>query len=224
MREGQRTGRRGIAPTIRARIFEGSDRFWRPEDFDGLRSPNAVDQTLSDLHAAGELRRVRRGLYWRGPRTAFGVAPPPTRRILEQITGLRSGIGPSGYSAALAVGISTQVPRVETYALPIRTPTGLPDGIRVVSRAARRGRLDAKLRPLEVAWLEIAERWEDHVSDSAEAARLFGAAIDAGTIRADRITAASRTEPPVVKRNIATLLRAAGMATDASQVPLRALS
>ena len=221
MRETQGPPNIGIAPTIRARITKGGDRFWRPEDFDGLGNPNAVDQALSDLHAAGELRRIRRGLYWRGRRTAFGMSRPSNADILEQVTGLTYGIGPSGYSAALALGLSTQVPRDETFALPIRTPTGLPDGMKVVSRAARRGRLDAKLRPQEVAWLEIAGSWRDHVNDPAEAERRFRAAINAESIRPDRIATAARTEPPEVKRTITALLRAAGRAKDADRVPVR---
>ena len=211
----------GIAPTIRARITN-ADGFWRPEDFDELGNPNAVDQALADLHTAGELRRIRRGLYWRGRRTAFGMSRPPNADILEQLTGLTCGIGPSSYSAALALGLSTQVPRDETFALPIRTPTGLPDGIRVVSRAARRGRLDAQLHPPEVAGREIAESWRDHVSDQAEAEDRFRAAIGSGAIRPGQIAAAARTEPPAVRRIIASLLRAADREHDADRVPVRA--
>ncbi|MBK5223536.1 MAG: hypothetical protein JJE52_11815 [Acidimicrobiia bacterium] len=223
MREAQAGSITGIAPTIRARIAY-ADGFWRPEDFDDLGNPNAVDQALADLHTAGGLRRLRRGLYWRGRQTAFGMSRPSNADILEQITGLTHGIGPSGYSAALALGLSTQVPRDETFALPIRTPTGLPDGMKVVSRAARGGRLDAKLRPQEVAWLEIAGSWRDHVSDPAEAERQFRAAINSESIRPERIAAAARTEPPAVRRTITSLLRAAGRARDADRVPVRSVA
>jgi hypothetical protein len=212
----------GIAPTIRAGITKGGDRFWRPEHFDDLGNPNAVDQAFADLHAAGELRRLRRGLYWRGRRTAFGMSRPPALDIIRQITGLTSGIGPSGYSAALALGLSTQVPRNETFAIPMRTPTGLPEGINVVSRSARRGRLDAKLRPQEVAWLEIAEGWHDHVSDPAEAEALFRASIDSGEVRADRLATASGTEPSSVRATVAELLRVVGQQGEASRIRVRA--
>ena len=223
MREAHTASITGVAPSIRARITD-ADGFWRPEDFDDLGNPNAVDQALADLHTAGELRRIRRGLYWRGRRTAFGMSRPSNADILEQITGLTHGIGPSGYSAALALGLSTQVPRDETFALPIRTPTGLPEGMRVVSRSARRGRLEAKLLPQEVAWLEIAGSWRDHVSDQAEAEARFRAAIDSGAIRPDAIAAAAPTEPPAVRRTIAALLRSAGRAHDADRVPVRAVA
>ncbi len=210
MGEKQGSLEAAIAPTVRARINRGGDRFWGPEDFQDLGNPNAVDQTLADLHAGGALRRIRRGLYWRGTHTVFGMAAPSASDIIRKITGLNHGIGPSGYSAALALGLSTQVPRRETFAVPVRMPTGLPDGIKVVSRAARRGRLDAKLRPQEVAWLEIAGSWSDHVSDWAEAEDRFLACIDSGEVRPDRLAAAARTESRSVKETIASLLRAAG--------------
>lgn len=221
MREAQDMPRMGVAPAIRARISKAGDHFWRPEDFAELQNPNAVDQALADLHAAGELRRIRRGLYWRGHRTAFGMSRPSDSDIVKQITGLTYGIGPAGYSAALALGLSTQVPRHETFAVPVRTPTGLPEGIQVVSRAARRGRLDAKLRPAEVAWLEIAERWRDHVTDPAEAEARFRTLIDSEAIRPDRLAAAARTEPPGVRGTIASLLRSAGRESDASRIAFR---
>ncbi len=221
MRATQETPVTGIAPTIRARIVQAGDRFWRPEDFDDLANPNAVDQALADLHTAGQLRRVRRGLYWRGRRTAFGMAPPPAADVVRQITGLTYGIGPAGYSAALAVGLSTQVPRTDTFALPVRAPTGLPGGISVVSRSARRGRIDAKLRPLEVAWLEIAGSWHDHVSDRGEAEARFRALLESGTIRPDRLAVATRTEPAAVRQMIAALLRTAGRTDDASRISIR---
>ncbi len=220
MRKAQAASTTGIAPTIRARIAN-ADGFWRPEDFDDLGNPNAVDQALADLHTSGELRRIRRGLYWRGRRTAFGMSRPSNADILEQITGLTDGIGPSGYSAALALGLSTQVPRDETFALPIRTPTGLPEGMKVVSRSARRGRLEAQLLPQEVAWLEIAGSWRDHVSDQGEAEDRFRATIDSEAIRPDRIAAAARTEPAAIRRTIASLLRSAGRPHDADRVPVR---
>jgi hypothetical protein len=221
MRETQSPPATGTAPNIRARITKAGDHFWRPEDFDDLGNPNAVDQALADLHAAGEIRRIRRGLYWRGRRTTFGISLPSATDTVKQITGLTYGIGPSGYSAALALGLSTQVPRNETFAVPVRTPTGLPEGINVVSRSARRGRLGAELRPREVAWLEIAGSWSDHISDPNEAKDRFIASIDSGEIRPDRIVSATRTEPPAVRKAIAALLRAAGKAEDAGRIPLR---
>ena len=72
-----------VAPEIRKRVFASRDRFWRPEDFDG--SPDAVAQTLSRMTRTGDLRRVRRGLYWCGTPTRLGMAPPPPDRLVGEI-------------------------------------------------------------------------------------------------------------------------------------------
>ena len=140
-----------VAPEVRKRVLASRDCFWRPEDFDG--SPDAVAQTLSRLARVGELRRVRRGLYWRGTTTRLGMAPPPTDRLAGEVADGR-GTGPAEWSAALALGLSTQIPRRETIAVPGRAPRN-PGTIRFVSRAASTKRRDERLRPVEVALLEV---------------------------------------------------------------------
>ena len=72
-----------VAPEVRKRVFHSRDRFWHPEDFHG--SPDAVAQALSRLARSGELRRVRRGLYWRGAPTRLGMAPPPSDRFANEV-------------------------------------------------------------------------------------------------------------------------------------------
>ncbi|HEY6537696.1 MAG TPA: hypothetical protein VI138_01490, partial [Candidatus Dormibacteraeota bacterium] len=108
-----------VAPEVRKRVVGSRDRFWRPEDFDG--SPDAVAQALSRMARSGEVRRVRRGLYWRGAPTRLGMAPPPPGRLADAVVG-GTGSGPAGRSAALALGLSTQVARREAVAVPGRSP------------------------------------------------------------------------------------------------------
>jgi len=130
-----------VAPEIRKRVFASRDRFWRPEDFDG--SPDAVAQTLSRMTRTGDLRRVRRGLYWCGtPTDSHGS--PATDRLVGEIVG-GTGTGPSGWSAALALGFSTQVARREAIAVPGRAPRS-PGPVHYVSRAASTKRRDERLR------------------------------------------------------------------------------
>src|SRR5580700_4321999 len=121
-----------IAAAVREKVASCRDCFWRPSDFNA--SPEAVSKTLSRLAEAGELRRVRRGLYWRGTPTRLGMAPPPPERLAGEVVG-GSGTGPGEWSAALALGLSTQVPRRETIAVPGRAPCD-PGAIHFVSRAA----------------------------------------------------------------------------------------
>jgi hypothetical protein len=211
-----------IATTMRKRILSSRDRFWRPVDFDA--SPDAVAKTLSRLAEAGELRRVRRGLYWRGAATRLGMAPPPTDRFAHEVVG-GPGTGPGGWSAALALGLSTQVPRRETIAVPGRTPRN-PGAIHFVSRAASTKRRDERLRPAEVALFEVLRDWDALVeAPTSDAVSRVGRLADSGAIRVDRLVRASTTEPPRVRERLRDLLGALGRSADATKVlPARSAS
>lgn len=204
-----------IAPEVRRRVLHSRDRFWRPDDFGG--SPAAVAQALSRLVHSGELRRVRRGLYWRGVSTRLGMAPPPPHRFANEVVG-GPGTGPARWSAALMLGLSTQVPRRETIAVPRRAPTSL-GAVRFVSRAASTKRHDERLRPNEVALLEVLRDWDGLVEVSTdEAADRIERLADTGTIRVDRLVRASVTEPPRVRERLRHLLGVIGRSTAADAV------
>ncbi len=204
-----------VAPEVRKRVLPSRDRFWRPEDFDG--SSDAVTQTLSRLVRAGELRRVRRGLYWRGAPTRLGMAPPPPDRLAGEVVG-GPGTGPAGWSAALALGLSTQVPRRETIAVPGRAPRN-PGAVHFVSRAASTKRRDERLRPVEVALLEVLRDWDGLVEvPTDEAVGRIARLADTGVLRLDRLVRASMTEPPRVRERLRRLLGALGRSTSADAV------
>ena len=204
-----------VAPEVRKRVVHSRDRFWRPEDFTG--SPDAVAKALSRLAHVGELRRVRRGLYWRGAPTRLGMAPPPSDRLVHEVIDA-PGTGPAGWSAGLALGLSTQVPRRETIAVPGRPPRD-PGTLKFVSRAASAKRRDERLRPHEVALLEVLRDWDTFVEVPTGAAveRIAGLA-DSGALRLDRIVRASATEPPRVRERLRRLLDAIGRSSDAAAV------
>jgi len=205
-----------LASEIRDKVLHSRNRFWRPEDFEG--SADAVVKTLSRLEAAGELRRVRRGLYWRGMSTPLGMAPPPADRLVRAVVH-EPGTGPASWSAALALGLSTQVPRREVIAVPGRAPQDTR-GVHFVSRSSGTGRRDERLRPAEVAVLEVLRGWEELVETPLpEAVVRIGCLIDAGTVRVDHLVRASRTEPSRVRQRLRRLLVALGREADASRVP-----
>jgi hypothetical protein len=196
-----------VAPEVRKRVLTSRDRFWRPEDFAG--SPDAVAQALSRMARSGEVRRVRRGLYWRGAPTRLGMAPPPPGRLARAVVG-GTGSGPAGWSAALALGLSTQVPRREVVAVPGRSPRS-PGSVHYVSRAASTKRRDERLRPTEVALLEVLRNWDGLVEiPAAEAVARIERLADSGAVRLDRIARASETEPPRVRERLRRLLVALG--------------
>lgn len=204
-----------VASTVRKRVLPSRDRFWRPADFDG--SPDAVIQALSRLARAGELRRVRRGLYWRGAPTRLGMAPPPHGRLAGEVVG-SLGTGPAGWSAALALGLSTQVPRRETIAVPGRAPRN-PGAVHFVSRAASTKRRDERLRSAEVGLLEVLRDWDALVEVPTHVAvNRIAHLIDTDALRLDRLVRASATEPPRVRERLRSLLGALGQSTSAAAV------
>lgn len=105
---------------------------------------------MSRLAAEGEVVRVRKGLYWKGPKTRIGMPLPRPVEVALKVAGV--GSGPAEVSAAHSLGLTTQVPAVEVVAVPGRTPVPVR-GARFVSRSIERRFLG--LRPREVALLEV---------------------------------------------------------------------
>lgn len=90
-----------------------------------------------------------------------------------------TGTGPDGWSAGLALGLSTQVPHHETMAVPGRAPRN-PGSVRFVGRAASVKRRDERLRPIEVALFEVLRDWDVLVEVSFDVAvSLITAAVSA---------------------------------------------
>ena len=137
------------AELVRERIEEAPLRsFIETADLPGSR--RAVECELSRLVAKGEVVRVRRGLYWKGPRTRIGMPLPRGFDVGMAIAG--PGAGPASLSAAAFLGLTTQVPALYTIAVPGRSPVA-PPGVRFVSRSIERRILG--LEPAEVAVLEV---------------------------------------------------------------------
>jgi hypothetical protein len=130
--------------------------FFTRADFSGPDS--AVESALSRLAASGVLLRVRRGLYWKGKATRFGMTYPTPLQVALHVGG--QGSGPAGVAAAHMLGLTTQVPSTTEVAVPGRVPEPL-DGVRF--RARSYGRRLRELRPLEVAVLEVLR--DPHAAD-----------------------------------------------------------
>lgn len=138
-----------VAAAVRQRVLiTPAGTFLRRKDFPG--SDRAVESELSRLVKAGELVRVRRGLYWRGKKTRFGMTRPSVLEVGIAVAG--KGAGPAGVAAAHVLGLTTQVPATVDVAAPGKAPEPLP-GARFRSRPYARRERD--LRPMEVAVLEI---------------------------------------------------------------------
>lgn len=144
---------------------------------------------------AGELVRVRKGLYWRGETTKFGMLRPSPLSVGVAVGG--DGSGPSGISAARSLGVTTQVPGTIEVAVPGRAPkpwTGVTFKSRPYERRLR------MLEPLEVAVLELLRDPSAAEAPWSDVADKITELISNSTIRADVLTDEVADEPSIAAR------------------------
>lgn len=148
-----RLPRMSTASIVRERVAATPERgFVAVRDVPGPR--RAVESAFSRIAAEGALCHVRRGLYWKGPQTRLGMPMPRGSEVAGALVGM--GGGPAGVTAARLLGLTTQVPSVDVFAVPGRVPSA-PHGVRFVSRSIER-RIHG-LTSSEVALLEVLRDW-----------------------------------------------------------------
>ena len=100
-----------------ARVASQPDEVWTPADFADLGGRAAVDKTLQRLAAAGELRRIDRGLYDRPRKNSLTGQPtvPDYRAVIRAVTRRdQARAVVDGMTAANDLGLTTAVPaRIE---------------------------------------------------------------------------------------------------------------
>jgi hypothetical protein len=172
-----------VAGAVRHRVVTAAPgTFLRRKDFAG--PDRAVESALSRLTAADELVRVRRGLYWRGKTTRFGMTAPSLLEAAIAVAGV--GSGPAGVAAAHLLGLTTQVPGTIEIAAPGKVPEPL-QGVRFRSRSFTRR--EQRLSPTEVAVLEVLrDPAAAEVSWSVVEQRI-GGLIASGKVRAGKLGA-----------------------------------
>ena len=193
-----------VAKSVTETVCQARQRFFETDDFAGSRT--AVDRTLSRLEAGGELLRVRKGLYWRGSKSRFGMTRPlPSQIVSHILKGMSYGM--SSFSAANALGLSSQVPAVMTIAVAGGAPRDLENLlIRFVARSGRRGQARQHLRAEEFALLEVLPEWEDLVELDLDAAqRRIMTLVQQGSLRPAVLARAARAESGSVRDGLARL-------------------
>lgn len=110
-----------LDPDLRSRLLDrvasDPDEVWTPSDFADLGNRAAVDKTLQRLVAAGELRRIDRGLYDRPRKNSLTGRPtvPDYRAVIRAVTRRdQARVVVDGMTAANDLGLTTAVPaRIE---------------------------------------------------------------------------------------------------------------
>jgi len=204
------------AKSLRSRILASKDRVWRTQDFEGSR--DAVQAELRRLVRAGELERIRRGVYWRGHKTRFGMAVVDEGKALRKLLGRHAGVGAAGWYATNLLGLSTQVPPTEILAVTGRPPSGFSH-LKLIDRSQRIGRKEARLNDLEITFLEALEGWDKYVEKRPTmATKRFLELLENGNVRVARLVAAATTEPAVVRERLRQLLVEGGWDEAAARI------
>lgn len=205
-----------VAAVVRQRVLSSNDRFWAVDDFGDDSHP--VVSELGRLVARGELERVRRGLYWRGRKTRFGMAPADATTTVRELVGPREALGAAGWYATNLLGLSTQVAPKPAVAVSRRPPRF--DRVRLVDRSNRTGRRDQQLTELEVTVLEVLEGWDKYVEVPHDVAlERLSELLDRPDVRIDRLVRASSTESARVRERLRAILIFKGLAAEADRVP-----
>jgi hypothetical protein len=173
--------------------------FIRSADVPGTRA--GVNTALSRLASTGELVRVRNGLYWKGVKSRFGAGRPGLLAAAIAVAG-PDGTGPSGWSAAQVLGLSTQVPATPEVA--VAGPVPSLRGVRFHKRnnLARRD-----LGFWEIALLEALRSYPVYAEVGMdELASRVRSLIAEGKVRFPHVAMAARCErSPALRRNLAEL-------------------
>jgi hypothetical protein len=201
-----------VAGRVRAAVTAGGVRAWTTDDFEGLPA-RSVALTLNRLKDADELVSIRKGLYWRGRKYSFGMSRPDSAEVTAALIG-DGGFGWAGLSASNALGLSTQVPAIDTIAVTCRI-RDVP-GIHYVTRGSRKR---GSLNTVEVSILEVLNDWTDVIDVNPDtAARELAAFMTSPEVDAGAVAVAATSESPAARDRLSVVLRLAGLSELARQV------
>ncbi|MDQ7044320.1 MAG: DUF6088 family protein [Sulfurimonas sp.] len=85
-------------------------------DFNALGSIATVERVLSRLLVSGEIKRVRRGIYYIPENSRWGEVPPSQSNIIKALSrSMNTDFIPDGANALYQLGLTQQVPMKHVY-------------------------------------------------------------------------------------------------------------
>lgn len=216
----KRSKAESVAAKIQQRILRGGgDRLWGMRDFLDLDTATAagVAATLSRLSREGCLRRIRRGVYYRPGKTAFGETQPAAEAVAGFLLRDRKAVRTGEFNR---LGLTTQMSNVLTSASDrtVRMKGVGSVGLRFVNRALA---LQKGIRAGERTVLDslrMLERIPDATPEQV-LSRLVRL-IEQGKLDFDRLARFALAEPPRVRALLGAIGETVGV--DAGKlVPLR---
>ena len=189
-----------IVPTVAIRSA-------RPRSFVRLETLPGTDaarrKAVSRAVEAGDLIKVRHGLYYRGVKTRYGMTGPSTVEVALEALG-RKGVGPAGFSAAREWSLTTQVPPALHMAA-LKPAKDLP-GIMLTVRS---NLFRVGLKYKEIALLELLRDPEVYVEAGWRAlVQAAFAAEDSREVRIGKVLTVAARERDLATRTNGARLRA----------------
>lgn len=85
-------------------------------DFSSMGNEATVERILSRLFEASEIRRIRRGLYYKPEISRWGEVPPAHSTIVNALSRMmKTKFLPDGANALYQLGLTTQIPMKQVY-------------------------------------------------------------------------------------------------------------
>lgn len=201
---------------VQETVLKSTNCFWQPIDFPNL-SPDRVQKAFSKLVSENEIKRIIRGLYWRGEKNEQDeIIDPKIINVVKKILGLDFGIGYTGETAFKRLGLeSLNKPTAEKVqiAVPTRSPRSVP-GAKITTRTGANLRYLEELNWLEVSFLEVLINWSNLKQSKHNKERLLelisgfkGSEVDFEglSLSQEKLVLASRTETAIVRDSLINL-------------------
>lgn len=85
-------------------------------DFNSLGRMATVERVLSRLVMSGEIKRIRRGIYYIPENSRWGEVPPSQSNIIKALSrSMNTDFIPDGANALYQLGLTQQVPMKQVY-------------------------------------------------------------------------------------------------------------
>lgn len=214
----KRTRDESVAAKILQRILRGgADRLWGLRDFLDIDTATAagVAATLSRLSRQGTLRRIRRGIYYRPGKTAFGESQPAAEAVAKFLLRDRKTVRTGEFNR---LGLTTQMSNalINASDRPVRMKGLSGVGLRFVNRplSDQKGILAEERTALDS--LRMLEKIPDATPEQT-LSRLLGL-VRHGKLDFDRLARFALAEPPRVRALLGAIGETAGV--DAGKLAL----
>ncbi|WP_373035583.1 DUF6088 family protein [Sulfurimonas sp.] len=85
-------------------------------DFNSLGNMATVERVLSRMVLSGEIKRIRRGIYYIPENSRWGEVPPSQSNIIKALSrAMNTDFIPDGANALYQLGLTQQVPMKQVY-------------------------------------------------------------------------------------------------------------